>query len=690
MKQTSHIPFSQISGCNFFRAILFLIVLLNSCAFFAQSNTRLDSLKASFNSTTDDSLKITTEIAISRELHHRKHDEKKEYIYAEDAVDRALKLKDTPLYARALDNFGLLYRFHRHYSEAFTLHSKAFELVKNKGVPPNYKMIFANNAGVAARYNQKYDTSISYYMKALKIAEEENDLEDIAIASNGIGNALGNIPGREDEVLPYFRRSLKAEKKRENSLGIAMNYLSISDYFINEKNYDKAREYLNKLLQVNKERKDKYGLAITYQFFGLCYLKEGENLSKASSYFENSYERFKALNDKRKEAELLVHLADIQKEQKQVPAAEQYYRKSLELAKENNQQALIKQNSLELSQILEDKNQPKQALFYYKQGKAYEDSMKLTDQSVKIEALTQQYDLEKKESQIQLLQKNKALQKTLLQNQQQKLKKRRNFMLVMGLGLLLVLTIIFFQYRNYKTKKKTNARIIAEEKEKLNAIYERNLAQAEILVTRLRINPHFLFNSLTAITYLIQSEQNEKAIKYLVVFSRYTRMVLETSKNHVVHVSEELKLANYYLTLEENRFEKDFTYEIKGTDCPETKEMYIPPLLIQPFIENAIWHGLLPSKKTEKVLQVFIESKPEQLQVIIEDNGVGRAHPKKQSIKRGHQSMGIQIVEERIALYNQSYPEKIDYRIIDKKDKDGQPSGTRVEMYIDKKPKENN
>lgn len=663
---------------------------LISCLFFLLSTTsgfsqpRL-SVKFSFEQETNDSLEIINGIREVRELHRNEHNEEKEYALAREVIEKALNTGDTLLYARALDNLGLLYRYHQRYDESMPLHIKAFELVENKEVEPVHKMIFANNAGVAGRYDQRYDTAVSYYMKALKIAEEENDLKNIAIAGNGIGNALGNIPGRRDEALRYFERSLEAEMERNNSLGVAMNYLSISDHYISEEEFETARGYLEELLRINRERNDDYGLAITFEFYGKSYLEEGEDLERAASYFQDALDRFRKLGDAHRQAQILKSLGDIRYSQKQLVMAGNYFQGSLNIARDLNLHGLIMTNSYKLAEILEKQKEPYEALRYLKQGKAYEDSIKFTEQNVEIAALIRQYDIEKKEDQIQLLEKDRALQQTLLDNQQQKLERRRIFMLLMGVGLLFILVVFLLQYRNIKMKKKVNARILKEEKEKMKAIYERNLARAEILVTRLRINPHFIFNSLNAITYLIQSEQNVKAMKYLVVFSRYTRMVLETSQKHVVPLSEELKLTNYYLTLENNRFEKDFTFEIKGDDSPEIKNIQIPPLLLQPLIENAIWHGLLPSKRDTKRVLLEIIPEGEDILIIIDDNGVGRMGKAKKTSEKEHKSMGMQIIKERVDLYNKSYSGNIDFEIIDKKDQEGKPEGTRIVFRITQK-----
>lgn len=221
-----------------------------------------------------------------------------------------------------------------------------------------------------------------------------------------------------------------------------------------------------------------------------------------------------------------------------------------------------------------------------------------------------------------------------------------------------------------------------EEKQKMQAIYDRNLAQAEILVSRLRVNPHFLFNSLNAITYLMQSQQNAKAIKYLKIFSKYTRMVLETSKQQVISLKEELQLANYYLQLEENRFEKDFVFEINGLDFYCTEHIKLPPILLQPFLENAIWHGLLLSKKEVKKVSISIESKADATFIYIEDNGIGRDQRKTYNNNKKHKSMGMQITKERIDLYNKTHENSIQFEINDLKDANGNAIDTQIAFLI--------
>ncbi|WP_188457915.1 tetratricopeptide repeat-containing sensor histidine kinase [Psychroflexus planctonicus] len=668
----------------FIKSLFIILCAFQSGGLLAQEGDKLDGIRKSLSQQTNDSLRVLDEIKYTRALHRNKHDQAEEYEHAQNAIDLALQLKDTLLYARALDNSGLLHRFHEQYNEAIDLHAKAFQLVREKDVQPIHKMIFANNAGVAARYNQNYDTALSFYLEALKIAEEEENLRNIAISSNGIGNTLAQIEDREDEALAYFQRALEAEKKRDNTLGMAMNYLSISDFYINKEDYITARSYLDRLIEINEERDDLYGLAITQEFLGISYLNEGTDLNKAVFYFEESLAKFKKIGSKHKQSELLNMIADAYKKQKKGNLAETYYKQSLNLAEELNQFGLISSNSLALSKIYENKNYYNEALSYLKIAKSYEYSIQLNEQKIKIEAIKSEYDLDKKENQIALLEIDKELQNALLDKQEEKIKRREIVTISLGIGLVLILVVFILQYRNFQTRKRINAKLAEEEKDKLNAIYERNLAQAEILVSRLRLNPHFLFNSLNAITYLIQSEQNYKAIKYLKIFSKYTRMVLETSKEQVISLKDELQLTRNYLMLEGNRFEKDFTFKIIGEDSTGVEKVFIPPLLLQPFLENAIWHGLLLSENQEKFLNIEVDFQPKQTKIYIDDNGVGRQESMKIKRSKSHKSMGMQIIKERIELYNKTHANTLSFEVIDKKDQNNLPLGTQIVISISK------
>ncbi len=664
-------------------SVLTLVILVIGSSYASSQEKKLLQLKTTLQATENDSVKIHRLLHLSRKTHQHAHQEKVEYKYAREAIDLSLKINDTLLYARSLDNLGLLYRYHEWYAQASPLHIKAFQLVKDKNVRPVYKMIFANNAGVAARYNQQYDLSVEYYLKALKIAVQNDNLKNIAISSNGLGNALSNIPGKDQVALSYFMRALGAERKLNDSLGIAMDLLSIGGYYIENKDYQKARSYLDTLYAINKSRKDLFGLAITNEFYGHAYFRENKQLRKAKDYYIKSLRQFKKLNNVTKEADLLKSLGGLQLKLADPNAALQLYVQSLKLADSIQNRNLIVENAYHISDIKEKQNKYSEALYYYQLAKSFEDSIALHRQKIKIAALTNQYTLDKKEARIASLQEENSLRDEMISLQKQKILTHKIYFIILIAGILFILLFIFLQYKNRKIKKRTELLLRKNHEELLTAKYEKSIAQAEMLAARTQLNPHFLFNSLNAIHLLIQKKQMKRADEYLIKLSRFLRMVLELPKSQAISLEAELNLIQYYVALEEKRFDHNFSFQLNTLPEKEMTHIHIPPLLLQPFVENAIWHGLLPSGKDKKLLSIYIEREANDVHISIKDNGIGR---KKQEVS-GHsachkKSMGMKITKERIAQFNKSYNCKIELNIIDRCNERGERSGTEIILTI--------
>ncbi|MFA5619549.1 MAG: histidine kinase [Weeksellaceae bacterium] len=635
----------------------------------------LDELSKKLEMENDDSGFVTTAIDLSKKIHREGHDEAAEYRIAKLAVSRALASENTVLYAKALDNLGLLYRYHEWYAQAVPLHTKAFDLVEEMDINPVTKMIFANNAGLAARYDQQYDLSVNYYLKALKIAETTENLKNIAISSNGLGNTLSNIPGKEEEALQYFQNALKVEEKRNESLGIAMNLLSISKLYIDKRDFDESFRLLSRLKQVNEQRQDVFGMAVTNETYGDVYAMQN-NYSEASRYYLMALKEYKVAKKPLNQAQVLNSLGEIMGKAGNPEKSIFYLERSAQLADSLKSKSLMMVNAFHISDLKENQGDYTSALQYYKLGKAYEDSIDLDNQKIKIIALNNQYEWDKKELEINNLQNEQFLSERKIENQRLF---TTSLIIALGLGLL----TFYIHYRNRRNKRIAKEKLMLKERQLLKAEYEKNLAQAEILVSRLQINPHFMFNCLTAIKLMIQKNENKKADKYLTTFSRFVRMVLELPKNETISVAEELELIKYYLILEEKRFDQNFNFQIETCPKIDLENIKIPPLLLQPFVENAIWHGLLPSQNSNKNLKISIEKNNNLTQISIDDNGVGRAYSQKTSENNPtkKKSLGMKITKERIQQFNQSFKNdcQILLHIIDRENS----GGTKVVLTLE-------
>ena len=229
---------------------------------------------------------------------------------------------------------------------------------------------------------------------------------------------------------------------------------------------------------------------------------------------------------------------------------------------------------------------------------------------------------------------------------------------------------------NQKTEELVHlySKIEKQKEEQLKKSFNERLRNMEMLALRSQMNPHFIFNSLNALKNLVMQSREEDAISYLDNFSLLLRNILQNSSENTITVEEELEILELYLSLEKSRLGNDFSYIIQCDSREILSQYSIPPLLLQPFVENAIWHGLYPSSKPEKKLSLVFDTS-KQLQISIEDNGIGRKESSRS--KKSHQSAGTNITKERLTLYNHESHTQMQLNILDLED-NGIPSGTRI------------
>lgn len=243
----------------------------------------------------------------------------------------------------------------------------------------------------------------------------------------------------------------------------------------------------------------------------------------------------------------------------------------------------------------------------------------------------------------------------------------------MILGSALEITV-FSLGLGYKVKLEYEEKILLQEKVSLK----------EISALRAQMNPHFIFNSLNSIQHLILNNDKISALKYLSKFGKLTRSLLESSIETKLTLTDEIKLLSSYLELESLRFDKMFNYKINIEEDLDTNNVEIPPLLIQPFVENAIIHGLVNKEHGEKMLAICFKRQENDLICMIEDNGVGRTASKATNslLKKQKRSRGMEITEKRLDLLTSTQIEKSTIDIIDKYDLNGNPIGTKVIIRI--------
>ena len=299
----------------------------------------------------------------------------------------------------------------------------------------------------------------------------------------------------------------------------------------------------------------------------------------------------------------------------------------------------------------------------------------------------------KKEARLGFLDRDNKIKEEQLKQEAQ-LKK----FLLLGLLGLLIIGFFIFRWLSLKRKNEKLRSIQLEneikvqhlESEKKETEFQRKTTELEMQALRAQMNPHFIFNCLSSINRFILKNETKIASNYLTRFSRLMRMVLNNSQKSLISLDDELEMLELYLEMERLRFKNSFAYAITFLNAVDSDNVFIPPLLLQPFCENAIWHGLmhLPAgrhgNEGQGRLDIELSMQDNILNCIITDNGVGREKAEEMNSKTAEKekSMGLKITSERLALLNREKGLQTFYEIKDLKDENGNAAGTKVILKI--------
>ncbi|MEO5984120.1 MAG: histidine kinase [Ferruginibacter sp.] len=219
--------------------------------------------------------------------------------------------------------------------------------------------------------------------------------------------------------------------------------------------------------------------------------------------------------------------------------------------------------------------------------------------------------------------------------------------------------------------------------EKQKSAHEKELMELEAKALRSQMNPHFIFNCMNSIKSLMQENEIEKGVTYLTTFSKLIRTLFSNADKKEISLYDEIETCKLYLQLEAMRFDTSFSYEVKVEESLDLKSVQVPALIIQPFIENAIWHGIVPKGQAGHV-DLSVIKKGDSVEIDIDDNGIGRAASQKNKHASGlmHQSKGVNLTESRLELDNLLRQRQAKLEIIDKRDEQGLATGTKVIIII--------
>jgi sensor histidine kinase YesM len=263
--------------------------------------------------------------------------------------------------------------------------------------------------------------------------------------------------------------------------------------------------------------------------------------------------------------------------------------------------------------------------------------------------------------------------------------------LIYGMGFFVELIFVSLALSQRNKQVEVEKQLLEKEKEfeaqrlaDLTNSFKQQIAQTEITALRAQMNPHFIFNCLNSIQYFTAKNDSESASNYLAKFSKLIRLVLENSRSEKVTLQNELDTLRLYIEMEAMRFQNKLSYQLNIANDVEQDYVQIPPLLLQPFVENAIWHGLMHKEEGGTIIIDVTTDDFMLLRVTVTDNGVGRqkAAEFKSKTATKNKSFGMKVTAERIELINQLYKTETQIQIIDLKNTDREAIGTKVIIEI--------
>ena len=615
----------------------------------------------------------------------------------------------------AFNNEGAFYVYTEEFEKAIRFYRKSLQITTK--INYDYGTALAlQNIATAFDYQGKLDSTLIYMKKAYFYAKRSNNkaniayiLTDLGFVNNNLGNsalaikynlealplfektkdldglertyfALGRIFDNQKDYktsTSYYEKCLKIDQKTNNNERLILVLNSLAATNIKQHKLDVAKQFNNQAFEIASKLNNEDFIAASYKSYGDIYF-EKQSFKKANDNYTKAFEIFKKLNSDVFLSKTAIKIATSYYKLNNLDKAKEYGLLGYYLTKKTNYTSDEKDASEILSDIYSEQNDYKNAFNFKKIAsdigeKIYYDESK----DIALKA-TYQYETEKKEAKIKELNHKKKIaelqsnKKTIL----------INIFIISFLALAILAYFLFFRYKEKKKNELLETKL-AEAQKLLEA--EKKITESELKALKSQMNPHFIFNALNSIQSQFMFGNKLVANEQMSNFTNLTRQILEVSGKKQITISTETDILTNYLELEKMRFAKDFEFKISVSKNIDQDYHKIPPMLLQPFIENSIKHGLLHKKGDKKVsLNIDVSNEESFLICTIEDNGIGRtksAEIKSKSILKYH-SFSTNAIEERLKLLNNNLKinELIVYRDI--LNSENQVCGTIVILKI--------
>lgn len=568
------------------------------------------------------------------------------YTALTESLSLAVQTKNEPGQAKALTGIARVFQFRDQYFTAIEYNEKALALYKK--IKDSLSIANSNiNLGVCYYLLSDYVKATAYYLEAETYYEKAEKWTNAVMALNNLSMVERNLK-KYSSAIDYSRKALAIEYTINDSFNIAKSFQGIGITYDKMMKSDSALWYYNLSLGINRRNNFTVNLAENLSNIGTTY-KDLNRFGEAYQSLNESVQLFTVLNRKLNMhqaavniGELLCTAPDSFFSARTVPLSKRFatagkiFNNIISFATASGDFDLESKGWMGLSELYKKKGDYKNALDAYHRYVTLQDSV-INEE--KVELTTRQIDkieFEKKEARIQAIHQAAIKQHEIT----------RNAIAAATLVLLAGGLVSFFFYKKKRdaTQKQKEAELKAE------------VTETEMKALRAQMNPHFIFNSLNSIGDYIAKHNMKLADEYLVKFAKLMRLILENSAQKEVPLAADLNALELYMQLESLRMNNKFTYEIKVDNEIDSDNTMVPPLLLQPFVENSIWHGIAQKTGNGKIT-VHISKAGGMIHCSVEDDGIGRkgaALTGNNSSPYEKKSLGMKITKERIDTLNKT------------------------------------
>ncbi len=547
-------------------------------------------------------------------------------------LKKAIDTKNEPAQADSYYNIGETFFNNGNFPKSEEYYTKAKNLYEKLNDKPNIEKATRRLAQSQEKQN-KITPAISNYGRAAQMGYSEKSK---AVNTNDVTRLSSPTPELKAEAI---QNNINLSKKENEQGDLAESYSQLADVNLKQKDVSSAEENLNTAYKISKKEAPQQALAINQKLADLYV--ENKNYDKAIEAKKKVLKEDFVKDNSQEKVNQIQELADIYIKKNDPKEA-------VDLLKNAYGIALDKGHTLEAQ-----KSVKKLDSLYAISGNVdasvqlYRDFLgKLPNLVSKDRSLVDNKILEDTEQRISQLEKEKELKDELI--------RKKNVFNYSLIGALILLTgLMIFIFRTLKKVQTKNKKIALQS-------------------LRREMNPHFIFNSLNSVNHFIATNNELEANQYLTKFSKLMRGVMENSAEDFIPFQQELDLLQNYLALEKTRFADKFDYEIDVDESLNMQNLQVPGMLIQPFLENAVWHGL--RYRSEKgFLKLSFDKSESHLKIIIEDNGIGIEESKKQKTQhqKTREGRGMKNTLERIQLLNDLYKKDITCSVKDKENNTG-------------------